>query len=219
MRISILCSNKEHPVYPHLRNWMDKLARAHDIELVEKSSSLSGGDLLFLISCNELIGKTVRSKYRASLVIHASDVPKGRGWSPLIWQILEGKNTICVTLLEASDRVDSGNIWKQLTVELEGHELYDEINNKLFDVELQLMDFAVKHAGDIYPLPQQDKEATFYKKRTPEDSRLDPYKTIAEQFDLLRIADPDRYPAFIDFRGHRYRIRLFKEDKNRVSLP
>ncbi len=218
MRISILCSSKQHPVYPHLRKWRDERARAHEIELVEKSSSLSGGDLLFLISCNELIGQAVRSKYKASLVIHASDVPRGRGWSPLIWQVLEGRNSIPVTLLEAADNVDSGNIWQQLTLELEGHELYDEINEKLFKIELQLMDFAVNHAGAVQPVPQRDGEPTFYRKRTPDDSRVDPDKTIAEQFDLLRTADPDRYPAFFCFRGHRYRITLKKESKDREPL-
>ena len=42
------------------------------------------------------------------------------------------------------------------------------------------------------------------------DSRLDPSRSIAEQFDLLRVADPQRFPAFFDLRGHRYLVRLKK---------
>ena len=72
---------------------------------------LAGGEILFLVSCNEIIGKDVRDRYMATLVIHASDLPKGRGWSPHIWQIIEGKKEIMVSLLEAEDAVDSGAIW------------------------------------------------------------------------------------------------------------
>ena len=78
--------------------------------MVSCSNMLVGGDILFLISCNEPISKDVRALFRATLVIHASDLPLGRGWSPHIWQVLEKKRFIKVTLLEAADLVDSGSI-------------------------------------------------------------------------------------------------------------
>jgi len=169
--------------------------------------------MLFLISCHEIITAAVRSRYCATLVIHASDLPKGRGWSPWVWQILEGHNEIVVTLLEAEDTVDSGAIWHQMSVHFEGHELYDEIHAKLFDAELALMDYAVEHFGSIQPTPQTGSP-TYYRRRTPEDSRLDVHRSIAEQFDLLRVADPERYPAFFDYRGHRYQVLLKKADRH-----
>lgn len=147
---------------------------------------------------------------RAHLVIHASAVPEGRGWSPHIWQILEGENTIPVTLLEAEDEVDSGLIWHQESIHLRGDELFDEINSKLFRVTFQLMDFAVERKATIQPRPQDDTHATYFRKRTAVDSELDPDKTIAEQFDLLRVADPDRYPCFFEYRGVRFTVILRK---------
>lgn len=215
MKLSILCSSKSHPVYPHLQKWLEKHRTMHDVELMQKASELHGGDILFLISCSEIVKKTARSKYKKCLVIHASDVPKGRGWSPHIWQIIEEENVIPVTLLEAEDGVDTGNIWMQKKIELDGHELFDEINEKLFAVELLLMDYAVEHFETVRPVMQPDIKPTYYRKRSPEDSRLNPQKTIAEQFDLLRVADPNRFPAFFDLRGYRYRIVLQKEGKSR----
>lgn len=212
MRLSILCSSRDHPVWPWLEAWRQRQSHAHAVELVESSGELSGGDLLFLISCAERIGEAIRQNYRATLVIHASNLPEGRGWSPLVWQILEGRRQIAVTLLEAADPVDSGPIWAQRWLELEGHELYDEIHARLFEAELALMDEAVERCGRIMPRPQDDRPATWYRRRTPEDSRIDPHRSLAEQFDLLRICDPERYPAFFDFRGHRYLIRLEKID-------
>ena len=175
---------------------------------------LLGGDILFLISCHEIVGKDVRDLYKSTLVIHASDLPQGRGWSPHVWQIVEGKNQIPVTLLEAEDQVDSGAIWKQLLLSFEGHETCEEINQALFLAELELMDFAVSNLDKIVPRQQDQREPTYYRKRTPEDSKLDPDRSIAEQFDLIRVADVNRFPAFFDFRGHRYTLRITKVTSN-----
>lgn len=210
MKIDIVCSNTEHPVFSRLEQWRDERLARHVVQLVQRKADLSGGDILFLISCHELIDADTRSYYRAALVIHASDLPEGRGWSPHIWGILAGHNHIPVTLLEAEDRVDSGAVWAQKTLRLEGHELYDEINNALFTIELELMDFAVDHIDDVVVRQQDARLATYLPRRTPEDSWFDPCGSLADQFDLLRIADPDRFPAFFDFRGHRYHIRIEK---------
>ena len=210
MKISIVCSSTEHPIHSYLKRWMGRWSPKHDVELVNKSTDLQGGDILFLISCTEIIGPELRTKYKHSLVAHASAVPDGRGWSPHIWQIVEGKNSIPVTLLEAEDEVDSGAIWNQLTVHLEGHELYDEIYSKLNEVILQLMDSAVENVGTVRPRAQESGEPTYYRRRTPEDSRLDPNESIAEQFELLRVADPDRFPCFIEYRGKQFSVTLRK---------
>lgn len=183
---------------------------AHDVELVQRKAELSGGDILFLISCHEIISAQDRARYGVSLVIHASDLPLGRGWSPHIWQILEGKHDIVVTLLEAEDQVDTGAIWAQRRMVLEGHELYDEINTKLFAIETELMSEAVAIRGRKAPVRQDGRTPTYYRRRGPEDSRLDPNRSIAEQFELLRVVDPQRFPAFFDFRGHRYAVRIEK---------
>lgn len=210
MKVSVLCSSTTHPVYTHLEQWAKRAGAEHDVELVQQKAKLTGGDVLFLISCHEIVLASDRQKYGASLVIHASDLPEGRGWSPHIWQILEGKNRITVSLIEARDPVDTGDIWAQRLLVLDGHELSDEINGKLFAIEIELMDHALEIIGSGTPTPQDDRPPSHYRRRTPEDSRLDPSRSIAEQFDLLRIADPQRFPAFFDLRGHRYVVRIEK---------
>jgi methionyl-tRNA formyltransferase len=152
----------------------------------------------------------VRGRYRGTIVLHASALPKGRGWSPLVWQILEGVRAITVCAAAAEDRVDTGAIWAQCSFDVEAHELADEIHAKLFAAELALMDDVVARFGSGEPRPQSAEGATYYRRRSPEDSRIDPLRPIAEQFDLLRICDPERYPAFFQLHGHRYRIRVDK---------
>lgn len=210
MRIEIVCSDPTHPVWPRLQGWAHAAHGLHDVSVVSSSSDLAGGDLLFLVSCSEFIGSAIRAQYRATLVLHASDLPDGRGWNPHIWQVTEGRNDLCVSLIEATDPIDTGAIWAQARVTLEGHELHDEINDKLFAAELRLISEAVDGGEGIIPRQQPDRPASYYRKRTPEDSRIHPGRSIEEQFDLIRVCDPDRYPAFFELRGRRYLLRITK---------
>lgn len=177
-------------------------------------ADLQGGDVLFLVSCSQIIQDSERKKYRVALVLHASDLPKGRGWSPHIWSILNGAKRITVSLLEAGDPIDSGAIWLKTEFRLEGHELLPEINEKLFAAELLLMAQAVEQFEKISPVQQLGDPGAYMPKRSPADSRLDPNKTIAEQFDALRVADFQRFPAFFDYRGKRYLIRIEKGEND-----
>jgi methionyl-tRNA formyltransferase len=211
MRISVLCSSTDHPIYPALQQWCDE--QPHETELLNAKSELSGGDMLFLVSCSELISEKERNGYNHTLVLHASDLPKGRGWSPYIWDLLDGAETLTVSLLEASEPVDSGPIWAKDTFKVGPDWLWDEINEALFAAELKLMSFAVNNMNSVAPVTQDNnKEITYCPKRTPEDSELDIDKSIREQFDLLRVCDPSRYPATFRIHGHKYKLIVEKAD-------
>ena len=211
MKISFLCNDLSHPVNDYLYIWIKKNNSKHEIELVRQKKDLSRGDILFLISCTEIINSQDRMAYINCLVIHASDLPKGRGWSPHIWSILEGKEELTLTLLEASNKVDSGKIWKKLNFQVPKHALWNEINAQLFEKEIELIDFAVGNFKSVSAKSQAlDIEPTYYPKRTPNDSEIDPYKSIESQFDKIRVCDPDRFPAYIELYGERYKLILEK---------
>src|SRR3972149_3753414 len=129
MKITLLCAHSGHPVVLHLKAWQALfVTKGHMVKLIYDQDELPGGDILFLVSCGKLIRKTEREKYLVALVLHASDLPLGRGWSPHVWTILNGNNEITVCLLEADDPVDSGPAWLRKIISLEGHELLYEIN-------------------------------------------------------------------------------------------
>jgi len=210
MNITLLCSDASHPIFPMLVDWVKRNEDRHQVSIETKSRDLPGGDILFLISCHELITAAMRSRYRKTLVIHASDLPKGRGWSPHVWAVLEGQQRIVVSLLEAEDSPDTGAIWAKDGFDLSGHELWDEINAKLFDAELRLMNFAVENFATVRPEPQPATGATSYRRRTPADSRIDVSKPIIDQLALLRVSDPNRYPAYFEKDGITYELVLRK---------
>jgi methionyl-tRNA formyltransferase len=211
MNLAILCTDPGHPVVPRLRRWQEEMAAlGHGAALCFDKRELAGGDMLFLVSCSQIIGAAEREKFPTILVLHASDLPQGRGWSPQVWSVLNGEREITVCVLEAADPVDSGPVWIRSRLRLEGHELLPEINDKLFTAELALMTRVVENHRALAPTPQRGEPGPKLRRRTPADSRLDANKSIADQFDLLRIVDNDRYPAFFDHRGKRYLIRIEK---------
>jgi methionyl-tRNA formyltransferase len=211
MKITILSSDAGHPVVRHLRDWVaDMQGRGHEATIIFDKADLKGGDILFLVSCGHIVGEKDRGHFRATLVLHASELPRGRGWSPHIWAIVDGARRITVCLLEASEPVDTGDVWLRTEFHLDGHELLSEINEKLFAAELALMTATVERFGTLKAIPQTGDAGPYMKKRTPTHSQLDPNRTIAEQFDLLRVVDNDRYPAFFDHRGKRYTLRIDK---------
>lgn len=216
MKIDVLCSSEDHPVVPHLKAWC-AAQEGHDVALHFDLNTVRGGDVLFLISCSVLVGEDIRKCYGNTLVLHASDLPKGRGWSPHIWEILGGADTITLSMLEAEDAVDSGAIWAKLCLDMPKTALFDEINTTLFEGETALMSKALDMiTNGEAPAPQDRDEASYWPKRTPADSEIDPDLSLAEQFDALRVADPDRYPAFFNHRGARYEIALRRvKDKDR----
>lgn len=192
---------------PELVNEIEK--GGHVVCVVHKPEEISSGDFVFYLGCGKIVPRSVLEKNRHNLVLHASDLPKGKGWSPHIWQILEGKNEIPVCIFDAVEELDNGKIYFKEMCKYNGNELIDEIRKILSEVIMRMCLRFVRE----YPVIAEKGlartgEPTFYRKRTREDSRLDPNKTIKEQFNLLRVVDNDRYPAFFEINGKKYILKI-----------
>lgn len=168
--------------------------------------------LVFILSYHRIIEKKYLQRHQHNIVVHASALPLGKGWAPMFWQILEGKNEIPFTMFEASSGVDDGDIYMQKKLTLTGFELNEELRHKQAECIIQMcIDFL--NNFEHYRIPcAQEGESTFYAKRSVKDSKLDIHKSIKEQFNLLRIVDNENYPAFFEIDGHRY-ILTIKESQ------
>ncbi len=210
--ISILIDNPKSWFVPYGERLREACAaRGHTAHIFSDPAQLAHGDVAFFLSCEQIISKELRDRNVHNLVIHASALPHGKGWSPLTWQILEGKSEIPLTLFEAADNVDAGEIYMTSSIHLEGHELIEEIRERegaaIVDLALAFVDAYPEVSGT----PQEGGE-TFYARRTPKDSELDPHKSLVELFDQLRVADNERYPAFFEHKGHTYILKINKRD-------
>ena len=208
--VSVVVDN-ESWILPHAQDLVVQISdRGDNAKLCRSYDEVEEGGIAFLIGCIKLAPTHILQRNHRNLVVHESDLPKGRGFAPITWQVLEGKTQIPVCLLEAVDGpADSGPIVLRNILNLEGHELCDEIRQKqgLLTISLCMRFLSEEHPREGTP---QSGPTTSYKRRTPKDSRLDPKKSLAEQFSLLRVVDNERYPAFFEWKGVKYFLQIKK---------
>lgn len=196
--------------------WYDEFAEqlavrltdvGHTAAVFRNYDEVPAGDIAFYLSCVRITPPAVLARNNWNFVVHASDLPKGRGFSPLVWQVLEGAKEIPVTMISMAEEVDAGDIVVQTRIHLAGHELNTELRNLLGQAIEDLCVSVVVSPTPPTPRPQHGT-ASWYRRRRPADSELDPDLSIATQFDHLRVVDNERYPAFFDYRGHRYTLKI-----------
>lgn len=211
MRIAVLVSEQSWFV-PYARELVNILiSRGYDGQLFFKHEIINEDfEIVFILSYFRIIEEKFLKKHKHNLVVHESAVPKGRGWSPLFWQILEGENRIPVVLFEATEKADEGDIYLKDYILFEGDELHNEIRDKQANKTLEL---CLKFLDDkaILETSKQQGENTYYRKRRPKDSELDINKSIKEQFNLLRIVNNKDFPAFFYYNGHKYILNIYKD--------
>lgn len=164
-------------------------------------------DIVFILSYHKIIPNHFLLRNKHNLVVHASALPHGKGWAPLFWQILEGKNDIPFSLFEATEKMDDGEIYFRKTLTLTGYELNDELRQKQANHTIKICQKFL----DEYPHLSKQKQIgveTTYPKRSQKDSQVDINKSIKEQFNLLRIVDNNEYPAYFEIDGHKYLLKI-----------
>ena len=183
--------------------------RGHALRWIHTPNELRPGDVCLLLSCGRLLSSEQLAFHRHNLVVHESALPEGQGWSPMTWQILEGASSIPITLFEATAALDAGPIYLQQQIALQGHELMEEWRVLQAQATLALcLAWFVRYQEVVNAVQPQHGEASHYRRRQPADSQLDPERSLAEQFNLLRVVDNQRYPAFFEIESECYNIYI-----------
>ncbi|TLP38533.1 formyltransferase family protein [Arcobacter arenosus] len=173
-------------------------------------------DILFILGYHKIIEEKYLKLNLHNIVIHESDLPKGKGWAPLFWQILEGQDEIVFSMFEASNGIDNGNIYMKKRLILDGTELNKQLRAKQAELTIQMcLEFIKNYEKYKFSKPQVGEES-FYKKRTAKDSELNIEKSINEQFNLFRIVDNENYPAFFYKGGEKYILKIEKASDEKV---
>lgn len=209
MLIQLLVDNKKSWIIPYAKRLREKITeKGITCNLLYKHEDIVKGDILVLLSCEKILKDLNLNKH--NIVVHESALPAGRGWSPLTWQILGGKNEIPITLFEADKNVDSGVIYYKDVLQFDDHELIDELKIIQGTKTMELVIRFINDYPNVKGVKQQGAP-TYYSKRVPEDSQININKTVDSQFNLLRVCDNERYPAYFIKNGKKYIIKIEKE--------
>lgn len=214
MKITILVDDDKSWFVPYAKDLKEQLkSRGWDAELIHSLEAAEGGDICFLLSCTGIVKREFLEKYLHNIVVHASDLPKGKGFTPMKRQILEGRNDIVLTLFEAVESVDAGGYYIKETIHFNGTELLGELHRVMAEkVNYMCMLFAAD--PDKYAIVEQQGEESFYPRFSREDDRIDIYKSIDEQFNHFRIADNERYPLWFERKGKKYILKIEEDGGN-----
>ena len=205
--ITILVDNDSW-ILPYAVQLCDELDKmGFTVKVVRDHALVGEGWINFMLGCMKITPEKILSRNQYNLVVHESELPQGKGFSPMTWQILEEKNEIPICLIEASERVDEGKIWIRDIIKLDGSELNREWRLKQGEKTIELCLRFIDEYEELEP-EVQSGAGSFYKKRGPADSELDIKKTIQEQFNLLRVIDNDNYPAYFLRDNKKYIIKI-----------
>ena len=218
MKIQVLTS-KTSWLFKNKRKFIIKKLKRYskNIKLVSSHNNLKrSSDIIIILSYYKIIPKKYLNFSKYNVVVHESNLPKGRGMSPLSWQLLENKNLITFSLLEASQKMDAGRVYYKKKVAVKKDILFDEIKHLQYLQNINLVIKFLNYLNKYKKAPKskvQSGKPIFYRLRQKKDSKLNISKSIKSQFNLMRISDFKNYPSFFILNNKKYIIKIFKEKK------
>lgn len=131
---------------------------------------------------------------------HMTDVPYGRGGSPLQNLIARGHKETKLTALRMTQNFDAGPVYGKEPLSLEGNA--EEIYIRASYLSARMIERLIRE--EPVPRPQQG-EAVNFKRRKPEQSEIGNVAALPDLYDLIRMLDAEGYPrAFINHAGFRF---------------
>ena len=210
IRVALLFDPKNKWIEYYYPKFLNNFSN-FEFQKVENVEEVSDFNIVFVLGYTKLLDEKFLNSNDYIYTVHESDLPNGKGFAPVQWQVLEGEKEIVVSLIKLSKHVDSGDIYAQTKLNLDGTELYDEIREKQAQATFNVINKFLKNLPDVQP-SRQKGPSTFYPRRRPSDSQLDLDKTLREQFPLLRICNNEKWPAYFTLNGVKYILKIFKAD-------
>lgn len=157
---------------------------------------------IFFPHWNHVVSNEIRS-ITTCICFHETDLPYGRGGSPLQNLIALGHKETVVTALQMTEELDAGPIYAKKTLSLEG------LAEEIFIRASYLVAEMIKTILTEDPKPvEQVGEPTLFRRRKPDQSKIPTKKIpLASLFDHIRMLDAEGYPkAYLEINGFRYEI-------------
>jgi methionyl-tRNA formyltransferase len=141
------------------------------------------------------------------VIFHMTDLPFGRGGSPLQNLIARGIYETKISALRCVKEMDAGPIYLKKPFSLYGsaEEIFLRASGVIEDMIVEMLEKLPE------PKPQEGV-TTVFKRRSPEEGNLATAESLEQAFDLIRMLDAEGYPnAFLN-------VGPFKIEFSRASM-
>jgi methionyl-tRNA formyltransferase len=182
---------------PHAAEVARELAiQLHQTPDVNSDDSLAairatGPEAIVVCAFGQLIKEPLLSEF-VMLNVHPSLIPRWRGAAPIERALMAGDRTTGVTIMRVTAGLDSGPVAAAEEVAIEDGDDYASLSRRLAGVagDLVLRSLDAFAAGDLEFTEQDDSQATYAEKISPEERRLDPSRPAEELQRTVRALTP-----------------------------
>ncbi|MCY7363515.1 MAG: methionyl-tRNA formyltransferase [Ignavibacteria bacterium] len=212
MKITIITDDIKSWFIPYGKE-LEKIlkSRGHEVKYINNKMDIESGDLCLIMSCLRILNDSYLELNKNNIVVHASDLPAGKGFSPMQCHVLEGNDEIMITLFEAVKEFDAGPYYLKEKLQFNGTELYYEMREKLGEKMIGMCLEYIDNIKTIVPVNQEGTE-TFYERRTVKHDELDIKKSIEDQINHFRVADNVNHPVYFNYKNTKYILKIYKAE-------
>lgn len=209
MQVIIVSNKKWH------RKYVDEIKARTDADITyiddrddvtyEKLLSLNP-DWVFFPHWSYIIPSDVYENFRC-VIFHMTDLPFGRGGSPLQNLIARGIYETQLSAIKCDKDLDAGDVYKKVPLSLWGtaEEIYLRSAELTKEIIIDLV------LTNVEPVPQSGDIVAF-RRRKPSDGNIELCGSLNQVFDYIRMLDADTYPkAFLE-------TEKFRLEFSRASL-
>ncbi len=154
---------------------------------------------IFFLHWSWIVPDEIIEKYEC-VCFHMTDVPYGRGGSPLQNLIIQGHRQTKLTALRMVRELDAGPVYLKRDLCLEGNA--EEIYIRATYLSAAMIKNIIQ--TELVAVPQSG-DAVVFKRRNPAQSAIPSFESVSQLHDFIRMLDAEGYPrAFIECNGYRY---------------
>jgi len=164
-------------------------------------------DIFVVVAFRILPESLLQIPRKGAINLHASLLPRYRGAAPINWAIINGERETGITIFQIKPEVDTGEILYQEKIEIKEDDTAGSLHDKLSRIGakalVRVLDMIER--GEVKPIPQNEKLATYAPKIKPEMGRIDWSKEAKNIKNLIHGLSP--VPgAFSFFKNKRVRF-------------
>ena len=199
----------------------EKYAGLHDIVIYTKQEQLHldnirnfNPDYILLPHWSYMIPTEI-TEYWECVVFHMTDLPYGRGGSPLQNLIVRGHKETMISAIKVTEKLDGGPIYMKKPLALMGsaREIFERCADIIFyEMIPQFL------TEKMIPVPQEGTPVIF-KRRKAEDGEITCDMDLEKIYDYIRMLDAEGYPrAYITFGNYRLEFEAAHFDEEKQEL-
>ena len=166
---------------------------------------------IFFLHWSYIISPSIYEKYDC-ILFHMTDLPYGRGGSPLQNLIIRGHETTKLSAIKVQKGIDTGDIYLKKDLSLFGtaEEIFIRAGNLMLEMIKEIIE------KNIVPIPQEG-EPLLFKRRKSEDSEMKQLASLEAVYDHIRMLDCEGYPpAFIENEHFRFEFSKASLKNNNI---